>query len=821
MSGNVKRKQILSLIVLVFMIFSPLAIITDNQATGVNHSTIITSKNRDTDHSYKLRVPESAHSSMFGFNSSAYNDSKYYDQNPEIATTDIQVNSIVYFKGTYMLGGENTTQSPLLLLYNTSHKRMSILSSRVSSSIRYIDTMASEGDLVAFGGMPSGSRGQLFPVEILNLSSGIITSLSTVFPSFSSMPNIYAMAFHGKDLFMGGYYQEAAQDGFLTEYNISSGKITNLTSSMPQGTTMVNVVNTCHSTLYVSGNDQSPTSFVQIFNLTNGDSNIYSLPDSVYGITSGYTVDGSLFLGGGDHEGGALYEFSRNGITKNYSYAFGDVAQINALGTMNGNLFVGGWKLNSSFASLLDLSTGRIVKNISMGEGFETMGSNILSVASNSTAVLIGGTVSSQFTNYSGGLLASVSDSYTYASMCQYLQKSYTQYSYDNPLNQQFYVCAEQNIVLPGTNLTITGHDLPADTEYNLNFLDMNRTVKTGGNGQFSYRYKLNDTQKPGDYLITLQNSSEKYYNYFAVACRFDRMIHGAMYPEASRYIPYSNLKYGSVVMDGNYLEFFRIANGTFPYTSLDYEVEWNQILYQNLTSKGWTVAPLNQINYASQYSINPLNDQYSPWTDYGISKVTQSGQFTNFNTQDSYFYMSGNTMIVWIPYSDVNESKFYWSMDTDYVQNSPVYNPAYRVEIGQDGISLFNSTVAPTPVNQSVLSNVHFYEKNLPSSQEWDVRILNTGENGSNTIDNICGTGKEISLTLKNGTYKYVISSQDSIYTTSNATGLLHVNGNAMVRSTFIISPESTYYQVYTPVNGTSERKFTIDSTQSAHRFP
>ena len=119
MSGNVKRKQILSLIVLVFMIFSPLAIITDNQATGVNHSTIITSKNRDTDHSYKLRVPESAHSSMFGFNSSAYNDSKYYDQNPEIATTDIQVNSIVYFKGTYMLGGENTTQSPLLLLYNT------------------------------------------------------------------------------------------------------------------------------------------------------------------------------------------------------------------------------------------------------------------------------------------------------------------------------------------------------------------------------------------------------------------------------------------------------------------------------------------------------------------------------------------------------------------------------------------------------------------------------------------------------------------------------------------------------------------------------
>ena len=137
------------------------------------------------------------------------------------------------------------------MTYNTSHKKMSILSSKVSSSIRYIDTMASEGDLVAFGGMPSGSNGKIFPVEIMNLSSNVITSLSTVYPYFSSVPNIYAMSFIGKDLFMGGYYQEAAQDGYLTEYNLSSGDITNLTSQMPQGTTMINVVQSYHDTLYV------------------------------------------------------------------------------------------------------------------------------------------------------------------------------------------------------------------------------------------------------------------------------------------------------------------------------------------------------------------------------------------------------------------------------------------------------------------------------------------------------------------------------------------------------------------------------------------
>ena len=47
---------------------------------------------------------------------------------------------------------------------------MSMLSSKVSSSIRYIDTMASEGDLVAFGGMPSGSNGKIFPEEIMKMN---------------------------------------------------------------------------------------------------------------------------------------------------------------------------------------------------------------------------------------------------------------------------------------------------------------------------------------------------------------------------------------------------------------------------------------------------------------------------------------------------------------------------------------------------------------------------------------------------------------------------------------------------------------------------
>ncbi|MFG1556314.1 MAG: hypothetical protein AAE985_07675, partial [Thermoplasmataceae archaeon] len=236
MHQYIRIMQTFSILIITFMIFSAFAIVSDHM-NSVQNSRPDIIKNSVINHESQINVPESIHSALFGFNSSSYGSSKYYDQSPEIATTDIQINSIIYHNGEYVLGGENTTQSPLLLIYNTSHKKMSILSLKVSSSIRYIDTMASEGDLVAFGGMPSGSNGQIFPVEIMNLSTNVITSLSTVYPYFSSVPNIYAMSFRGKNLFMGGYYQEAAQDGYLTEYNLSSGKITNLTSQMPQGTT--------------------------------------------------------------------------------------------------------------------------------------------------------------------------------------------------------------------------------------------------------------------------------------------------------------------------------------------------------------------------------------------------------------------------------------------------------------------------------------------------------------------------------------------------------------------------------------------------------
>ena len=91
---HIRTKQVLSIMVIGFMIFSALSIVSNNQIQNRDNHSISSLVNSITKQSDPLRVPESVHSLLFGFNSSAYNYSKYYDQNPEIANSDIQMNSI-------------------------------------------------------------------------------------------------------------------------------------------------------------------------------------------------------------------------------------------------------------------------------------------------------------------------------------------------------------------------------------------------------------------------------------------------------------------------------------------------------------------------------------------------------------------------------------------------------------------------------------------------------------------------------------------------------------------------------------------------------
>ena len=95
MQQSIRKKQAFSIIIIAFMIFSAFSIVSDHMTNGQNsRSNIII--NSVINHQSQINVPESIHSALFGFNSSSYGSSKYYDQSPEIATTDIQINSIIY-----------------------------------------------------------------------------------------------------------------------------------------------------------------------------------------------------------------------------------------------------------------------------------------------------------------------------------------------------------------------------------------------------------------------------------------------------------------------------------------------------------------------------------------------------------------------------------------------------------------------------------------------------------------------------------------------------------------------------------------------------
>ena len=95
MQQNIRIKQAFSILIIAFMIFSAFAMVSGHMNSDQNsRSNII--KNSVISHKSQIIVPESVHSALFGFNSSSYGSSKYYDQSPEIATSDIQINSIIY-----------------------------------------------------------------------------------------------------------------------------------------------------------------------------------------------------------------------------------------------------------------------------------------------------------------------------------------------------------------------------------------------------------------------------------------------------------------------------------------------------------------------------------------------------------------------------------------------------------------------------------------------------------------------------------------------------------------------------------------------------
>ena len=90
MSMGISKKQVLSIIVLLFMVLSSLSAISYSHINEQNNDITNQILKSPSGINNQFQVNQNIHSALFGFNSSSYGSSKYYDQSPEIATTDIQ-----------------------------------------------------------------------------------------------------------------------------------------------------------------------------------------------------------------------------------------------------------------------------------------------------------------------------------------------------------------------------------------------------------------------------------------------------------------------------------------------------------------------------------------------------------------------------------------------------------------------------------------------------------------------------------------------------------------------------------------------------------
>ena len=703
------------------------------------------------------------------------------------AASGLQINSICYGNGVFLIGGENTSISPLLLLFNESSGKLTDISGILPSEFRAVTAISYLNYKFYIVGNPSGNE---IPFAILDLKNMTVSSLSSLFPPFVTGPNVDTLSIVGSDLYMGGYYQVNPKSAFLFSYDIINGSIENLTYLLPAYSSMLLTLSSNGKDLFIGGIYGNYSSFALIYNTSSNSLLSVDLPGQIESLSSSTYYDGSFYVGGSSSLGAEFLKIDLNGRVVNLSQSFTNDIQINTINAFRGIIFVGGWAINGSFASIFNPTSMEIMRNIYGSNGWKENGSEMLASCSNGSIIMVGGSVVTQFYNYSGALLGLLNENYSFIDLSNLIPKTYKSITYSTPPLQSFYVYASPNIVFDNENITFVGQGLAKNATYHLYYSNETLTIKTNAEGLFFYSTRIGNLT-PGDYLITLAGQNNTYYNYFAVPYSYGNMIYGSKIPKTGT-IGYSNLKYGAVVRDGEYLEFYRQTYGQIPVTSINYLVQWNQILFQNLTSKGWTVAPVNQLGYASQFSINPMTFQYSFWNDYGIVEVSNSGQFTSFPTSNSYIYVNGSEMIVWIPYSIVNETYFPWAFATDYVQESPVYNPNYRIEAGQSFVSWYYGNETPSMLSKN-MNEVKFYENGLPSGTVWEISIINESSEIPEYYQNYTSNTNEIIIALPNGNYDYIVSSSLSQYVTQNATGSFSLNSsNVSYEVNFFLSPIS-----------------------------
>jgi len=605
------------------------------------------------------------------------------------ATTDIMINTISYGNEEFLIGGQNTTSFPMILIYRNGS--MINLGNQIPSTAQYVFSSCFLNGSYYIGGSSLNNVPLLLKVDSRNLT---VTDMSGVANTIGS-GDIYALTGFGDQLFIGGYHQGAASSGpLLFILNLDNDQVIDLSGYLPQSFGQVLSISYNSGVLLVTGVYEDV-----LLNLTNHNYSLIAVPQGTLADLSSAPFGDGFLTVGSSLRGGQLLYIGLNGTVKDLSSILENMTyEVITISRYGKDFFLGGWGIDGSFAGLFNpysLSLSRI----SMPSPYSLNGSEILASAGNVGDLLIGGSIVTQYSNASGAILYLMQGS-NLINLSMIFRNNYERHVYGPPPMPKFFIYAVPNFALPGQVIKIIGQDLRPGSTAILSILNNSVKVQANATGSFMISYVVPRNAEPGDVVIKLINLNNTYYNYLGILNNFSELAYGAVMPHLSGF-GYSLLRYGIAVPYGNYVEFIRINRGCIPLNSWNYLVQWIDILYNSSYRGGWHPAP-NPLDRSTMISINPLTIFYSPWQQ-GISMISPTGQFIKtYPSQDSYLYINCSLMISWIPSSYINKSSFQWDFDTDYVQNAPYYTPAFRLESGEAGVANYSEPVLPSIINST-----------------------------------------------------------------------------------------------------------------------
>ena len=663
----------------------------------------------------------------------------------QYASKGVQFDAVASGGGIFLVGGADTSNSAFLGVFDPGSSSLRSVSSELSSfkSVLAI-SYYSDGFLV---GGASESSGLAF--GSYNPSTGVFSDLSSGFGQMGGA-SVYAIATYGGLVYLGGYRQEAAAVPIFYSYNITSSVATNLTSMLPTGWGQILSISSDGNNLLITGTNCAGCGAAALLYHPNESVTSLQLPQLL--AVNGAAPYGSGYIAvGASQAGSALLRIGDDtSVSDLSSLVAADSIELFSVSVLNQQLLLAGWGVNGAYAAFLNYPTS--VSRIHLGGAWGINGSEVLASSANGASFAVVGAVVTQFSSQSGALLGSIGAQDSFTDLTSLVQKEYSSETLSRPPTPPFFIQAEPNHVIPGGGFNLVARDLVPGTKATVSFDGDSLSATVNSSGGFTIDVLTAESASPGDYLINVTDAGTNYYNDAAILYSFGSLAYGSKMPHNDLF-GYSLIAQGGAVRDGSYVEFIRVLDGPLPLDSFNYLVQWTSILYPSSVPNCFSVAP--NIGRCSEYTGSLVSVFGSPWS-FSLTEDNVNGTTTGISTSDSYTYFNGTLLEEWIPLSTIDSpGSFEFTLATDYVQNSPVYTPAYRLESGQPTPSTYNSTVPPTTIGSLPVQDSADY----PWHSIGPRNILNPQNNPSSQLQPASGHIGLIAMDYSNPDLVYIAS--------------------------------------------------------------